>query len=187
MANVVDEVLQNFLAARRMSDFGVKLQTVKFPLRIFDRGEITSLRARGGPKTFRQCGYFITVTVPDIELRAEPVEKLRTVCDLQHTRAVLTASAEYDLTAEMMRHLHEAVANSEDGNAERENLGIDLRRAFLVNAGWTAGENDSVRRKIDNFRCGNVEGNNLGVDLQFANAARDHLGVLRAEVEDEDS
>ena len=70
------------------------------------------------------------MTVPNIELRAESIEQLRAVGDFQHARAEFAASAEFNLPAEMMRHLHEAVANAENGNAERENLGIDLGRAF---------------------------------------------------------
>ena len=40
MADVIDEVLQNLFAARRVRDFGMKLQAVKFALRIFDRGKV---------------------------------------------------------------------------------------------------------------------------------------------------
>ena len=40
MADVIDEVLQNLFAARRVRDFRMKLQAVKFSLRIFDRGEV---------------------------------------------------------------------------------------------------------------------------------------------------
>ena len=57
------------------------------------------------------------MTVPDIELIAESIEQLRTVGDMQHSRAVLAPSGEDDLAAEMMRHLHQSVTNSEHRNA----------------------------------------------------------------------
>src|ERR1017187_9511659 len=40
MADVIDKVLQNLLAARGVRDFRMKLQAVKFSLWILDRGEV---------------------------------------------------------------------------------------------------------------------------------------------------
>ena len=74
MADVIDKILQDFFAARRVRDFGMKLQSVKFPLSIFDRSKIGTLCPPGREKTFRQGRYFIAVTVPDIELIAESIE-----------------------------------------------------------------------------------------------------------------
>ena len=53
MADVIDKILQDLFAARRVGHFGMKLQSVKFPLSIFDRGEIGALGPTGGEKTFR--------------------------------------------------------------------------------------------------------------------------------------
>ena len=64
-----------------------------------------------------------------------------------------------------------------------EKFRINLRRAFVVNAGRTAGENDSVRVQFCNFGRGKIERNNFGVNLQLPHPASDHLGVLRAEIE----
>ena len=114
---MIDEILQNLFAPRRVRDFGMKLQSVKFALPIFDCGEIGTFRPAGGEKTLRQSRHFIAVTVPDIELITEPIEQLRAVCDLQHSCAVLAPSGEHDLAAEMMRHLHQSVTNSEHRNA----------------------------------------------------------------------
>ena len=61
----------------------MKLQSVKFSLRIFDRGERRILGARGGAKPVGQGGHFVAMTVPDIDLLAEPVEQLRAVRHLQ--------------------------------------------------------------------------------------------------------
>jgi len=167
-----------------VGDFGMKLQPVKLALRILHRGEVRTLGLAGGAKTLRQRGNFIAMTVPDVELRAESVEQLRTVCHFEHARSELAAAAEFHLTAEMMRHLHEAVANAEDGNAERENFRVNLRCVFFVNAGRAAGENDSFRLEILDLRRRNVERDNLRVDLQFPNPPRDDLRVLRTEIED---
>src|SRR6202171_820287 len=60
-----------------------------------------------------------------------------------------------------------------------------MRRTFVVNAGRSAGENDSVYFRLRNFRGRNVESSNLGINLQLAHTAGDDLRVLRAEIEDE--
>src|SRR5438874_868884 len=113
MTDVIDKVLQNLFAARRVSDLGMKLQPVKFPLSIFDRGKIGALRSAGGEKTFRQGGHFIAVAVPNIELIAEAIEQLGSIGDLQHSCAVFAPAGENNFAAQMMCHLHQSVINSE--------------------------------------------------------------------------
>jgi len=58
-------------------------------------------------------------------------------------------------------------------------------RAFVVNAGRPAGENDSVRFQFRDFRRRNIKADDFGINLQLTDAARDDLRVLRAEIEDE--
>src|SRR5947209_5129416 len=108
MADVIDKVLQNLFAARRVRDFGMKLQAVEFALSIFDRGKIRALRPPGGKEAFWQCRHLVAVAIPNVELIAEAIEQLRTVGDLQHSRAVFAPAGKNDFTAEMMRHLHQS-------------------------------------------------------------------------------
>jgi hypothetical protein len=56
---------------------------------------------------------------------------------------------------------------------------------LIVNAGGSAGKDDSIWRKIGNFICRDIERNNLRINLQLTNAPADDLGVLRTEIEDE--
>src|SRR4030095_2845542 len=100
MADVINEVLQNLFSARRVRDFGMELQPVKFSLSIFDRGKVRAFSPTGGQKTFRECGDFVAVTVPNVELIAESVEQLRAVGDLQHSGAILAPAGENDAAAE---------------------------------------------------------------------------------------
>ena len=53
-----------------MRDFRVKLQSIKFPLWIFYRGEIATFGCPGDTKPLRQRYHFITMAIPDIELVA---------------------------------------------------------------------------------------------------------------------
>ena len=55
VADVKDEVLEDLLAARRVRDFGMKLQSVEFSLRIFDRGERRNFRCARRREIRRQA------------------------------------------------------------------------------------------------------------------------------------
>src|SRR5215469_7108034 len=68
VANVVDKILQDLFASRCVRDFGMKLKTIKFALRILDGSEIATFSRSHNAKPFRQCGYFVTMTVPNIQL-----------------------------------------------------------------------------------------------------------------------
>src|SRR4029450_8308373 len=122
MADVITEFVQDLFSARRMRDFGMELQPVQFPLSIFDRGKVRALSPTGGKKTFRERGHFVAMTVPNLHLLPDSVEQLRAVRDLQHSRAVFATPGENDFAPEMMRHLHQAVTNSENWTATREDI-----------------------------------------------------------------
>ena len=144
MADVIDKVLQNLATARGMCYFGMKLQAVESPLRIFYRRERRAAGSRRDTKSIRQRCYFVTMAIPDIDLRSQTVKKLRPVSYIQYPGAVLAASGVAHLTTEMMRHLHQAITNSQDRNSQGKNLWVNLGRAVFVNAGRAAGKNDSV-------------------------------------------
>jgi hypothetical protein len=112
---------------------------------------------------------------------------LRAVCDPQRPGAVLASPGEHNLAAEVMCHQHQAITNAEHRNAEQKDFWIEMWRVFVVNTRGTTGENESVRFQLGDFSCGCVEANNLRINLQFANSPRDHLCVLRTEIENEDS
>src|SRR6266566_3467802 len=144
MTDVINEVLQDLAAARSVRDFGMKLQAVESPLRIFDGGERRAAGARRDAKPIRQRCYFITVTVPDVHLRAQAVKKLRPVSYIQYPGPVLAASGVSDLTAEVMRHLHQPVTNSKNRDSQGKNFWINLGRTVFVNASRAARQNDAV-------------------------------------------
>src|SRR5579864_5699244 len=61
-----------------------------------------------------------------------------------------------------------------------------MGRAFVVNAGWPAGQNDAVRLELCDLGCGNIEPYDFRINLKLANTTRNHLRVLRAEIENQD-
>ena len=100
-----------------MRDFRMELQAIKFPAGILHRRKIGIFGARGRPKTVGQSGHFITVTVPNIKVGAQAVEQLGTICDMENARPEFAPSAELHLPSEMVRHQHQAVANTKQRDA----------------------------------------------------------------------
>ena len=84
-----------------------------------------------------------------------------------------------------MRHQHQSVTNSQYGNAERKNLWVDLRGAFVVNTGWAAGKDNPVRFCRCDFSGWCVEADNFRINLTLADSPGYDLRVLRAKIEDE--
>ena len=90
-----------------------------------------------------------------------------------------------DGPAECLRHGLEAVADTEHRNVQIEQRRIQLRRTVGVHAGRAAGEHDGLRiAGLDLFDRRGVR-DDLGEHPRLADAARDQLGVLRAEIDDE--
>ena len=75
VTNVEDEILQDLFAARRVRHFRMKLQPVKLPLDIFDRGEVGIFRARHCAKSLWHRRQLVAVTAPDVDLRSDAVEQ----------------------------------------------------------------------------------------------------------------
>src|SRR2546423_2218145 len=106
---------------------------------------------------------------------------------MEHAGAVLAPLADLHLAAEMMRHQLHPVANPQHRNSQRKNLRIGMRRARVVNARGPPRENNSFRRQLRDFPRRNVELDDLRINLAFADPSRDDLGVLRTEIENQDS
>ena len=140
---------------------------------------------RGCAKSRGHGRDLVAVAAPDVDLFADPIEELRAIRDVQHARAVFAPGAELHLAAQMVRHQLHPVANSQHRKAERKNLRIEVRRAFVVNAGRPARKHDALRLQRRDFLRRDIEANDLRIDLAFANPPRDDLGVLRTEIEDE--
>jgi hypothetical protein len=100
--------------------------------------------------------------------------------------AELALGRALDLAAELAGHGLHAVADAQHRHAELEHR---LRRApvlGLVHRVGATGEDHALRAETAHELVGHVEGMQLAVHLLLAHAARDELGDLGAEVEDED-
>ena len=86
----------------------------------------------------------------------------------------------------MMHDVLQSVADAEDGQAEREDGGIGGRRVGVVDGAGAPGEDDADGVVRADLVDGRGAGKDDGEDVLLADAAGDELGVLRAEVEDDD-
>ena len=118
-------------------------------------------------------------------LGREVVEELGVV-RLELGLAELGRARALDGAAEVARHELHAVADAERRDPEREDLGVEIRRAVGVHGGGAAGEDQRRRVPSRDLRGRQPVSDELRVDPRLAHAARDQLAVLPPEVDDED-
>src|ERR1700732_4550274 len=107
------------------------------------------------------------------------------ILDAQDGAAVFATLGGFHFAAEMVREPLHAVADSEDGDAERKDVDVTFRSLGIVDRAGPAGEHDAGGFELTDFveRGGTRE--HGGKDLLFADAAGDELRVLAAEVEND--
>ena len=66
-ADAVDEVGDDFPAARRVDDFGMELQAEQFPRAVLNGGEFGVLRDGDGFEAARQFRELVAVRIPDLQ------------------------------------------------------------------------------------------------------------------------
>src|SRR5438552_10991922 len=88
--------------------------------------------------------------------------------------------------AQLLRHVMQAVADSQDRFAKSEDTLIGDRCIVGVNGKRPTAQDDADRRILLDLIEVRGAGQDDGKDLQFAQAARNQLRVLRAKVEDDD-
>ena len=91
-----------------------------------------------------------------------------------------------DLTAELLRHELAAIADAEDGNAQRKDCRIHVRCAFIIDAVRPTGEDNTGRVERADFLHSGRIGLQLAVDVLLSHAAGNELVVLSAEVQNQD-
>src|SRR5690606_32811284 len=95
--------------------------------------------------------------------------------------------AHLDLAAQLRGHGLHAVADAEHGDVGIPHGLRRGRRIGLEHGLGAAGEDDSLRIERAHGVIAGIPGMDLAIDAELAHAARDELGVLRSEVEDQDA
>ena len=189
--NVVDEIPNDLGSFRRMNYFRMKLEAIDPALVIValhgcDR-RIDCMRDRAEAR--RHPLDMVSVRHPDDRRSAfaNALKEIAVVVDREVGPAVLPMLGFGHLPAREMRHELHPVTNPEYGDPLVEEFLGNARRLLLIHAGGATRQHDALRTICENGRQWNGAGQNLRVDLGFANAACNQLGVLRPEIEDQDS
>ena len=188
------EVCQHLLAIRRVANLRVELRGVKLSLGAFHRSHGTHV----GHGCYREAlGHFahrVTMAHPHgLLVRRLAIQRRRAAatCTIHAVNTGEGSGAVFALlgmthrTAERLRHDLLAVAKTEHGDAQLEDLGVDRRCIFGIDACRTARQDDGARILLTHLISGDVARNDLGIHVQVTHATRDELAVLRAEIENQ--
>ncbi len=184
--DVEQEVLEDLLPVLRVEDFGVPLHAGELLRRAFEgcdggvRGGGEDVEAGG------RLGDGVPVGHPDLVVARGLGQECSGLRHGDRGGSVFALIGLGYAAAEGGRHELEAVADAHRGHSEVEHRGVEVRGGGVVDARGATGEHDGhgvLRRELGR---GRVVGDDLRVQAGFADAARDELGVLGAEIDDED-
>ncbi len=183
--HVVEEVLQDRLAVRRVDDLGMELDAVAPLLAILERGHRRVLGRRHDAGARGGLDDRVAVRHPG-RLVGRQRREQRALTRAQGDLPVLAGSGLVDAPAELERKQLRSVTDAERGDAEVEDRRVELGSAVGV---------DRRRPTREDQRCGIAPadlgrrrpmGDELRVDARLAYPTCDELRVLAAEVDDED-
>ncbi len=184
--DLVEEVLQDLLPVRGVHDLGMELDAVEPSPAILEGRDRGRRRARRHLRARGRRRHRVAVAHPHGLLGREVVEELR-LARLEIGLPELRRAGALDGAAEVARHELHAVTDAERRDPEREDVRVHVGRAVRVDGRRTAGEDQRRRIASRAISCrGEPVPDELGVDARLANATRDELAVLAAEVDDED-
>ncbi len=188
--DLAGEVAQQLGALRRMRDLGMKQKAVKAPLVVGDRGIGRGVAGGDRAKPGRQRIDLVAVAHPHLRARPlgpQPVEQPAIVEDIDNGAAEFLMLAQGDAAAQFVAHRLHAVADAQHRHAELKYDAGRARCRTLGDRGRAARQDDRARVEIADLVRGDRERMDLAIDPALAQPARDQLGDLAAEIEDQDA
>jgi len=138
------------------------------------------------PEPRGQLQSFVAVRHPHRHLRWQSFQQHGTVEDIHIGVAVFALYAGPHLAAELVRNELQPVANAEHRQPERQHLGVRRRGVGVIHRARPAREDDADRVIAFDLRDGSGARENGGKDVLLANATRNQLRILRAEIKNND-
>ena len=111
-------------------------------------------------------------------------ESSRSKFDLSVSVLALVGGAHF--AAQLVHHELQAVADAEHRQSEMQDAVVGRRRVGVIDRRWPARQYDARRMIALDLVQRSVARQDDGEDVEFADAARDELRILGAEVEDDD-
>ena len=151
-----------------------------------DRGQC--VRSAGhAAKALGQLLCFVTVAHPHLNRFRQAGKQLcRAVFNIDLGMSIFALERRAHPSAQVVHNEVQPVADAEGGHAERENSWVGGRGVRVVNRRRTAGKNQSDGFVGLNLPQGRRARQHYRENVLFADAARDELRILRAEIEDND-
>ncbi len=180
-----EEVLQDSAAHLGVADLGVELDPVESSGLVGHRG---NRRVRGVAyhgEAVGQPDHAVPVRHPYPLRCLGPGEQRTREVGLELCGAILAAAGRLDLTTEQVRHRLLAVAEAQYRRAEPEHARVRPDRTVLIDRGRASGKDDPDRAQRLRVARRDVAAPDFAEDAQLAHAPRDELGVLAAEVQNE--
>ncbi len=196
-ADVPHEAREQRHALHGVRDLGVELHGVIAPRLVGHAGDGAAGRAGHELEARRQRRDLVAVAHPHLEHAVafgggevlDAFEQRGVAVSAHLGVAKLAAVAAFNLAAQLVGHGLHAVADAQHRDAQLEH-GVRRLVVHFVDAGVTARQDHAlepaVGGKFAHPVAAHVAGVHLAVHMRLAHAARDELGDLGAEVEDED-
>src|SRR4051812_36144603 len=165
----------------------MELQAEDRPRTVADRGDGAGIGSGQGNEVAVDRWHLVAVAHPHDGLFRHPGEQRVGLLDPALGAAKLTAAGWLDRAAERLAGQLHAVADAEDGDAKIKEGRVAVRSAGFVDAGRTAGEDETTGTQFSDACGRQVMAHQLAENILLADAPSDELGVLRAEVEDQDA
>jgi len=193
--DVDNKTPQDTPALAGMGDFGVKLHAVETARIVGHARNRCRVGAGHQRKALGQIDDTITVAHPDIQQAVAflagvvfDIGQQARVAAGPHLRvAIFVVVGILHPAAQLRRHGLHTVADTQHRYAQFEHQGGSDRRAAAGDTFRTAGEDHAVRVKHPHVVVAHIPGMDFAVDADLSHPAGDQLGVLRTEVQDQDS
>ena len=186
LAGVEHEVAEDVGAARRVGHLGVELDGVEAAVAILHPGDGGGVGRGRHAEPGRRADDAVAMAHPGRLRGRQVAEEQAPLAQRDGRLPELADAGVRHLAAEGGRHRLHPVADAEHGDAEVEDARVDRRGARLVDRRRAAGEDDPDRVAGGELGRRRVVRHDLGVDPALAHAPGDELGVLGAEVDDQD-
>ena len=169
-----------------MNHLGMEQQRVELALVVRHRRDRRIRARREHGESFRRGGHEIAVTGPHADFFRDVSEERRPRRDADFGVTEFALRRRGDAAAERMRHQLHAVADAEHRPPKRVDFGVACRRARFRHALRSARQDDPDRVAFADLFHRRVGRPHFRIHRQLAESSSDQLGVLRAEIENDD-
>ena len=186
LADAEEKIAEDHLAPGGVVHLRVKLHPVEPPGPVSHRPGGASVAAADDFESRRHFFHLVAVAHPHRLFPVEVEEQVLGIEDAEWFAAVFPGRGGGHSAAQEMVHELDAVADAQNRHPQVEEFRVDGGGVRLVDAPGAAGKNDALGREFLDFRQRHHKGVDFAIDLELPHPPGDELGVLGAEIQDQD-